>query len=363
MEQLGTLEELPERYREQLEASNLVPLWPNLRNFIPPHAPQPHTLATAWYFHQIKPLLLQAGELTPIEKAERRVLALANPGHGLDNMKVSPAMYLGMQLLLPKEWAPAHRHTPNAVRLIIEGEGAYTTVEGQKCLMEHGDMILTPSGLWHEHGHDGDQPVIWMDILDLPLVYYMEASFVEEGRRQEVNRINQGTTQNYAAGIVPTPHFIREDAVYPMLRYAWKDTKKVLDALAAGTTRQEVIQVAYVNPETGRDCQNILGYSALLLRAKETVSLPLRSTAQVFHVIEGELKINIDQQHFSLTKADTACAPCFAVIDLINTSEQPCYVFIADEAPLQRKLGLYSVRERQLSHERFTKIAVEEAGI
>ncbi len=104
--------------------------------------------------------------------------------------------------------------------------------------------------------------------------------------------------------------------------------------------------MAYVNPETGQDCQHILGYSALLLRPNETLSLPLRSTPQVFHVIEGGLTIQIDQQDFHLSKADTACAPCFAVIDLINTSEQPCYVFIADEAPLQRKLGLYSIRER-----------------
>ncbi|MFW2057610.1 cupin domain-containing protein [Acinetobacter haemolyticus] len=349
MEQLGKLEELPERYREELNTSNLVPLWPNLRSFIPPHKPRPQTVATAWYFQQIKPLLLEAGELTPIEKAERRVLALANPGHGLENMKASPAMYLGMQLLLPQEWAPAHRHAPNAVRLIVEGEGAYTTVEGQKCMMEHGDLILTPSGLWHEHGHDGDQPVIWMDILDLPLVYYMEASFVEEGRRQEIDRINQGSTPQYAAGVVPTPHFSREDASYPMMRYAWEDTKKVLDALAEKDGYQEPLHVAYVNPETGKDCQNILGYSALLLRPNEVLSLPLRSTAQVFHVIEGGLTIEIDQQDFHLTKADTACAPCFATIDLINTYGQPCYVFIADEAPLQRKLGLYSVRERHVA--------------
>ena len=126
-------------------------------------------------------LLLKAGEPTPIEKAERRVLVLANPGHGLEKMQASATLYLGMQLLLPGEWAPAHRHTPNAVRMIVEGEGAYTTVNGEKCTMSRGDLILTPTGLWHEHGHDGDQPVIW---LDLPLVDYIEASYVNEGKAQ-----------------------------------------------------------------------------------------------------------------------------------------------------------------------------------
>lgn len=84
-----------------------------------------------------------------------------------------------------------------------------------------------------------------------------------------------------------------------------------------------------------------------MLRPNETLQLQPRSTAQIFHVIDGQLQVKIDQKDFNLNKADTACAPCFSHIDLINTSDQPCYLFIADEAPLQRKLGLYSVRERQ----------------
>ena len=156
MNELARLEDLPAEYRASLTEENLVPLWPALRNVLPPHKPVPNTRATHWKYSTVRPLLLQAGELTPIEKAERRVLVLANPGHGLEKMQASPAIYLGMQLLLPGEWAPAHRHTPNAVRMIVEGEGAYTTVDGEKCPMERGDLILTPTGLWHEHGHDGE---------------------------------------------------------------------------------------------------------------------------------------------------------------------------------------------------------------
>ncbi|MBL8334679.1 MAG: cupin domain-containing protein, partial [Rubrivivax sp.] len=173
MNDLGRLEDLPTEYVESLRALNLVPLWPSLRAVLPPTKPRPATQATHWRYDTLRPLLMRAGELTPIEKAERRVLVLANPGHGLDNMKASPAIYLGMQLLLPGEWAPSHRHTPNAVRMIVEGNGAYTTVDGEKCPMSRGDLILTPTGLWHEHGHDGTEPVVWLDVLDLPLVYYM----------------------------------------------------------------------------------------------------------------------------------------------------------------------------------------------
>ncbi|MBU3845751.1 MAG: cupin domain-containing protein [Candidatus Acinetobacter avistercoris] len=344
MEELARLEDLPTSYVNQLTTSNLVPLWPSLRNVLPPIKPLPLTKATAWKFSEIKPLLIQAGELTPIEKAERRVLVLANPGHGLENMRATSVIYLGMQLLLPKEWAPAHRHTPNAVRLIVEGEKAYTTVEGQKCPMEHGDLILTPSGLWHEHGHDGDKPVIWLDVLDLPLVYYMEASYVEGGECQPVTSV--ASKANYGAGLVPVQHSIRAKTDYPILRYSWKDAKQVLENLAE-TQTSGPIQVSYINPETGDHCQKIIGYSALMLRPNETLQLPARSAAMVFHVIEGQCELKINDLDFNLDKADTACAPCFATIDIRNTSTQASFIFIADEEPVQKKLGLYSTRPRQ----------------
>ena len=129
---LGRLEDLPQDYRDELTAQNLVPLWPSLRAVLPPHIPARRTQPTHWSYEALRPLLLKAGELTPIEKAERRVLVLANPGHGLEKMQASAAMYLGMQLLLPGELAPAHRHTPNAVRMVVEGEGAWTLVGGEK---------------------------------------------------------------------------------------------------------------------------------------------------------------------------------------------------------------------------------------
>lgn len=346
MEQLATLADLPESYLDNLKQSNLVPLWPSLRNVLPPVKPIPNTQSIVWKYKEIKPLLIEAGELTPIEKAERRVLVLANPGHGLENMRATSVIYLGMQLLLPKEWAPAHRHTPNAVRLIVEGEKAYTTVEGKKCPMEQGDLILTPSGLWHEHGHDGDEPVIWLDVLDLPLVYYMEASYVEGGDCQPVQRIEH--QPRYAAGLVPSQHFIRGQHDYPMLRYPWKQAKQLLIDLAE-TQTDGPVQLSYVNPETGEDCQKIIGYSALMLRSGEKIELPSRSAAAVFHVIEGQATISIDGKNAQLDKADTACAPCFAHIDLINNSDQPCFLFIADETPIQKKLGLYSTRPRQQS--------------
>ena len=344
MQELGRLEDLPEDYRAALTAQNLVPLWPSLRSVLPPNKPAPRTRPTFWSYQSLRPLLLRAGELTPIEKAERRVLVLANPGHGLEKMQASSTIYLGMQLLQPGERAPAHRHTPNAVRMIVEGSGAYTTVEGEKCPMQRGDLILTPTGMWHEHGHDGSDPVVWLDVLDLPLMYYVEASYVTEGKAQAV--ISEGSEQDYQrGGVVPAPMFVRSRSTFPLLRYPWVDVRRTLEALAASQPDIEAVQVAYVNPENGHDCQRILGYSALMLRPGERLALPVRSTAMVFHQIEGSTEIAAAGQRFHLADADTCCIPGYEPITLHNpAADRPSFLFIADDAPLQKKLGVYEVR-------------------
>lgn len=342
--ELGRIEDLPKEYVQDLRDLNLVPLWPSLRGVLPPKIPTRQTKPTHWPYKTIKPLLLKAGELTPIEKAERRVLVLANPGHGLEKMQASAAMYLGMQLLMPGEWAPSHRHTPNAVRMIVEGEGAYTTVDGEKCSMSRGDLILTPTGLWHEHGHDGTDPVIWLDVLDLPLVYYMEASYHINGDRQTVQP-GQGDKQYARGGVVPTHVFDRSKKAYPMLRYAWVDAKVALEAMAADNPAQEAVQVTYVNPETGDDAENILGFYALMLRPGQTLRLPARSPAQVFHIIEGAVEAKMVDSTFNLVEADTCCAPGYEAVTLKNLqAEKPSFIFIADESPLHRKLGVYENR-------------------
>ena len=345
MSDLGRLEDLPADYLTALKAQNLVPLWPSLRAVLPPDKPRPNTRATHWSYAAIRPLLLQAGELTPIEKAERRVLVLANPGHGLEKMQASAAMYLGMQLLLPGEWAPSHRHTPNAVRMVVEGEGAWTNVNGEKCPMCRGDLILTPTGLWHEHGHDGNAPVIWLDVLDLPLVYYMEASYHVNGERQPV-QAGRGDQLYARGGLVPTPVFARSGKAYPMMRYPWDDARAALTTLALEHPDVDAVQITYSNPETGGHAENILGFYALMLRPGQSLRLPARSPAMVLHVIEGGATVQVLEQDFVLVEADTCCAPGYTPVRLTNTSTtEPSFLFIADETPLHQKLGVYEQRD------------------
>lgn len=342
---LGTMEELPKDYLDSLFDLNLYPLWPSLRAVLPPHKPTARTQPCLWRYLQVRRQLMRAGELTPMEKAERRVLVLANPGHGLSSMQATPVMYLGLQLILPGEVAPNHRHTPNAVRIVVEGSGAYTGVNGEACPMERGDLILTPSGRWHEHGHSGHAPVTWLDVLDLPLVFGLEASYLEEGSGVQCPPLPASPEQFTHAGLVPAPCFERRANTHPLLRFPWVRTRASLEALAKSEPEIRAVQLAYTNPENGQDCFPTIAFSALMLRPGETLELPERSPASVFHVVEGNGKASIRGEHYSWEAADTFCAPGYSVVTLKNASaDEPAFLITADESPVHKKLGLYEVR-------------------
>ena len=344
---LGRLEDLPADYLQALTAQNTLPLWPSLRALLPRGRPSHLTQPVHWRYRDIRPQLLRAGELTPIEKAERRVLVLANPGHGLENMKATATIYIGMQLILPGETAPNHRHTPSAVRFVVEGEGGFTVVNGEKLPMHKGDLILTPPGLWHEHGHEGTGPVIWLDALDLPLVYGIEASYAVEGPSQQVDKpLGLGSGQFGTGGVLPYHSLDAQRTAYPMLRFPWAEVKRALGQLASVTPASEVVQLAYVNPETGRECLPTLGFSAILLRRGEEVRLPKRSASAVMHVIEGAATVAVDDAVHSVEETDTLAVPTHAMVTLANRSSQSeAYLFVIDDAPLQRKMGIYQVFE------------------
>lgn len=345
MSQLGTLEDLPLEYRKGLTARNLVPLWPNLRAALPHNIPTRRTKPIVWHYADIRPQLLEAGRLTPIEKAERRVLVLANPGLGLDNMQATPSIYIGMQLILPGESAPSHKHTPTAVRFVVEGEGGFTIVEGEKCPMEPGDLILTPSGLWHEHGHSGTGPVIWMDALDLPLVYSLEASYCIEGEPQQVrNEPDSSQTKFRRSGLLPYTTVTRPRASYPLVRFPWREVKEALGSLATITPRGEAVRLAYVNPETGAECMPILGFSAIELRPGETLRLPRHSASSVINIVDGSGTAEVDGLTLSFDQYDTLAVPTHAEVRLENASAtKPAHLFVVDDGPMQRKLGFYEL--------------------
>jgi len=208
--------------------------------------------------------------------------------------------------------------------------------------MEPGDLILTPSGLWHEHGHTGSEPVIWMDALDLPLIYYLETSQAQEAPLQHAPvRPDSSQTKFRRAGLLPYDQ-LHDHNPYPMLRYPWKETREALTELASATDRDGLVQLAYINPVTGQECLPILGFSALMLRPGENADLGRRTCSAVTHVVEGHGSCEIDDSDFDWNPHDMTVIPPHASCTLRNhSSSSPAFLFIVDDAPMHRKLGFY----------------------
>jgi gentisate 1,2-dioxygenase len=185
-------------------------------------------------------------------------------------------------------------------------------------------------------------PVIWLDVLDLPLMVYLDVSYAVEGSPQAAHAPDYA----YAAGgLAPLVRGRRAQGAYPLLRYEWRRTREALQAFASRCKPGEPVQLAYVNPETGGDCLNTLAFSALLLRPREEVTLPRDSAARVFHSVEGSGDAQVNDTAIAFEHADTFCAPGLASVRLANRSQKaPAYLVMADESPLQRKLGVYEQR-------------------
>jgi gentisate 1,2-dioxygenase len=343
MAELGTLEELPQDYRDAMAAAGVAPLWPMMRNLLPHGAPKPVTRPGHWRYGDVRPLLIRAGELTPVEKAERRVLVLSDPGRGVGAMQATGSIYIGLQLLLPGETAPAHRHTPSAARIIVEGRGGFTVVDGEKLPMEEGDLVLTPGGDWHDHGHEGTGPVVWLDALDIPVFVNLEGAYAEEAPLQSPrNRPDASLVEYQAAGLVPARRPQAMTRRYPMMRFPWARTEAALRALAAHG--EAPVEVDYVNPETGQDVLPTMGFTAMMLAAGEVQRPALRSASAVFHVVKGRGTSRVNGQEIAWGPKDSFTAPVFAAID--HEAGEEAFLIRVHDRPIQEKLGYYEERVR-----------------
>ena len=312
---------LPLPYSKALESLSLGPLWTAL------HVLLPHQRVTAavphcWSWRDVRPLLHDAARLVPIEQAERRVLVLENPGLK-GSYAVTSTLYAGLQVILPGEAAPSHHHTPSALRLVVEGEGAFTTVDGVKCAMEPGDFIITPPMRWHDHGHEGTTPVVWLDGLDIPLVRAFDASWVSRTRPAQ-------------------PPTATEVPGYPQLRWPWRTVRRTLEALAGDTPADTPVTLAYVMPTTGVPPLPTMGAEAHWLRSGERAR-PGRSIAsRVFHVVEGHGRSIIGDATLTWETGDTFVAPPWHWIEHANASAaDPACLFSFNDEPALRALRLY----------------------
>ena len=162
----------------QMEPRGIHPLWEVLAALVTPEPSAP-VLVEKWSYKEVRDYLMRAGDLISAKEAERRVLFLENPGLP-GSSGITSSLYAGLQLILPGEVAPCHRHSQCALRFVMEGEGAFTAIDGEKAIMRPFDLILTPNWQWHDHGNPSDKPMIWLDGLDIPTVTHFNASFAEK---------------------------------------------------------------------------------------------------------------------------------------------------------------------------------------
>ncbi|MGB7783482.1 MAG: cupin domain-containing protein, partial [Pseudolabrys sp.] len=155
-------------YYDKIAKFHLAPLWEVLKGLVTPE-PKTQMVPALWKFPEVEKLMLEAGDVITAEEAERRVLVLENPGEP-GKSRVTNSLFAGIQLIMPGEIADAHQHVASAIRFVLKGKGAYTAVEGEKSSMEHGDFIITANWAPHDHGNPGKEPVIWLDVLDMPTV-------------------------------------------------------------------------------------------------------------------------------------------------------------------------------------------------
>jgi gentisate 1,2-dioxygenase len=197
--------ETPERlaFYDRIDKKSMTPLWAVLSDLVTPE-PRSACQPVGWRFAEIREAMIEAGALITAKEAERRVLILENPGLR-GQSKVTTSLYAGVQLVLPGEVAPAHRHTQSALRFVLEGSGAHTAVNGEKTVMEYGDFVVTPQWAWHDHGNETDRPMFWLDGLDIPLVQFLDASFAEMlgEDAQPVTRPTGQSAAEYGNGLMP----------------------------------------------------------------------------------------------------------------------------------------------------------------
>ena len=330
---------LPAAYSRALEANALGPLWTALHLLLP-SVRGTRAVPHLWRWRDTRPLLLEAARLVPLEQAERRVLVLDNPGLA-GAYAITSTLYAGLQIILPGEAAPRHHHTPTALRFVVEGTGAFTTVDGVRCAMEPGDLIITPPMRWHDHGHEGDGPVVWLDGLDIPLVRAFDASWASAMKPNEtpVTDVDPSADEFTAAGVVPRRS--RYPATgYPMVRWPWRTVRAALAAMATTAPKDVPVAIRYVDPTTGRPPLRTMGAEALWLRAGERTRRARRTAGAVFHVIEGRGETVVGDTRFAWEPGDTFVAPPWHWVAHAGTSDVPACLVAFDDEPALDALGL-----------------------
>lgn len=318
----------PGSYYDRIAARNVLPLWVDTGNYVP-MAPAPPYDPALWKYDDLRPLLFEAGDVISAEEAGRRVLVLQNPAlSGFEG--TTRSLYACLQLILPGEQAPEHRHTQSAMRLVFEGEGAFTTVDGERVKMMPGDFVITPSWAWHGHVHEGDTPMIWLDGLDNGLMTQLDTTFFEPARPAHTSRSGDRPD----AGGDGTER-------QRLLRYPFDKARENLEILRQVTERDACLgyRMEYLNPGNGAPAMQTMTTSLSLLD-KGFDGESYRSTdGGIFAVLEGEGETVIGDRAFAWGPKDIFVVPSWCPYR--HRAGSDAVIFSFSDRIVQQKLGLW----------------------
>lgn len=327
-------------FYDRIGTKNLAPLWEVLHGLITPE-PSSRVRPAIWYYDEIRPHIMASGDLITAKEAERRVLILENPGLRGES-RITTSLYAGLQLILPGEVAPAHRHTQSALRFIVEGDGAYTAVDGEKTIMREGDFVITPSWTWHDHGNDSDRPMVWLDGLDIPIVTHFDASFLERWSEdsQPVTRPVGDSYARYGQGLLPDGYESRGHTS-PVFNYPYERTRAALETMRRTGEWDPAhgLKLRYVNPASGDFAMPTMATFMQLL-PKAFASVPYRSTdATIFSVVEGGGTVHVGDETYRFGPRDHFVVPSWAWYRLSVDTDTVLFSF--SDRPVQQKLDLW----------------------
>ncbi len=332
----------PERqeYYQRLGRKNAAPLWDVLADIVTPE-PKPSVVPVLWRYDELRPLLMEAGELITAREAERRVLILQNPGTPA-LAQITQTLYAGLQLVLPGETAPTHRHTASALRFVIESQGGYTSINGEQTIMRPGDFLITANWTYHDHGNNGGAPVIWLDVLDIPLVNQLCTSFAEHHALevQPVTRPDGDSLARYGANMAPI-EYDPAARPSPLFIYPYSRSRETLEHLyRTGPVHAcHGIKMQFVNPITGGYAMTTIGTFMQLLPAGFSGGTYRSTDATIFFVVEGHGETSVGDQVFSWGPHDTFVVPSWYPV--AHRAHGEAVLFSASDRPVQKALRLW----------------------
>jgi gentisate 1,2-dioxygenase len=343
--QADTLEVSYDEFCGALAAKDMQPLWTQAARLMP-REPIPRTLPWLWKWTTILPLAQRAGELITIQRGgERRVLALANPGLG-GLPYTSSTLWGAYQYLGPRESAPAHRHTPSALRFVVEGTGVWTTVDGDACDMAPGDLVLTPNWRWHDHSNPTDSPMIWFDGLDLPLAATVEAVFFEPYPEltQPAGAEHNASERLYGSRAIKPLGEPANQRHSPLLTYRYRDADRALDDLLKARGGP-MSSIEFVNPTTGGPALPTLGCEMHRLLPGRRTAPRRKVGSSIYVVFKGSGLSVINGERFDWDRGDVFVTPSWANVE--HEAHAPADLFAVSDRPILQALHLY--REETLS--------------